>query len=600
MPDSVVLVISLLSWLVTLLQSSIKFLESLTAPVAQKYLASPSVHVDTPRPQVAKGVLVSLKLDSKRILLVGSGRTVVARLGVLQRVGAAVTLVCPLAQLPPGACDGTFTHLDKQFDEEDLEGADLVIVTESLDIPAARALFLAARTRARLIHISGHLDLSDFSFIATFEQGPLQVGVTSNGCAPTLAKRVLAELKECLPANTGAAVERVGELRRRLQSLGSSAAAPHRIRWIKQICEFWPLEELARLSEAQLDELLKMFKDREVTTTIAPTSATQPRRTCPGPVRPRGAATKHEDKVVPNANELAGAPTLLARARIVLVGTGPGDVELMTVAAQEAVRTADVMLVDKLAPPHILALAPPHCEIHYARKFPGNANKAQQELNDLGLEALRRDKVVVRLKGGDPFLYGRGGEEVVWYQQHGFPVKIIPGISSALCAPLSAGIPVTHRGVASQLLILTGHSKEHTLPDLPAYNASRTVVVLMGLGHAEKLMQAAKAQGFPGDVPVAVVERASRPDQRVVKGTIDDICARVRDEKIESPATIVIGRVVNALDTETATAVEVARAAEASERLDSMSLPLAVPAERERRKELPGYTAIEHQQVIVV
>jgi uroporphyrin-III C-methyltransferase len=241
----------------------------------------------------------------------------------------------------------------------------------------------------------------------------------------------------------------------------------------------------------------------------------------------------------------------LPRARVILVGTGPGDIELMTVAAREAILTADVLLVDKLAPPHILALAPPHCEIRYARKFPGNANKAQQELNDQGLEALRRDKVVVRLKGGDPFMYGRGGEEVVWYESHGFPVKVIPGISSTLCAPLSAGIPVTHRGVANQLLILTGHSKEHLLPDLPLYHAQRTLVVLMGLGNAEKLMEAAIAQGFPDSTPVAVVERATRPDQRVVKGTIADICVRVRAEQVESPATIIIGHVVNALKAET-------------------------------------------------
>lgn len=235
-----------------------------------------------------------------------------------------------------------------------------------------------------------------------------------------------------------------------------------------------------------------MYRGAPVETSAAPRRS----KGCPGPSGRKQTAI--QDRVVPLSEQLATtvSRTNNPRSLMQLVGSGPGDPSLMTIAAHRAVSEAEVILADKLAPPDILKLSPPHCEVIFARKFPGNAAKAQQELNERGLACLRANKRVVRLKGGDPFVYGRGGEEYLWYKRHGFKVEIIPGVSSALVAPLSACIPVTHRGVANQLLLLTGQSKEGGLPELPQWQKGRTTVVLMGLGKLEGIMEAASRRGM--------------------------------------------------------------------------------------------------------
>lgn len=243
-------------------------------------------------------------------------------------------------------------------------------------------------------------------------------------------------------------------------------------------------------------------------------------------------------------------PTTLAqRGTLTLVGAGPGAADLLTLRALNALRTADLVISDRLVSPSITSLIT--CPTLHARKTCGNANPAQQEIHNWALDALQQGKNVVRLKGGDPFLFGRGGEEYIFFRERGFKVDVIPGISSSLSAPLSALIPPTHRGVASQVLISTPRLESSLptdpSPSLPTYVPHRTSVFLMAMGCLELLVEKLKGLGYPSNCPAAVVEKATCEDQRVVRGCLEDIAGKVREMGIKMHATLVVGGVVDVL-----------------------------------------------------
>jgi uroporphyrin-III C-methyltransferase len=233
-------------------------------------------------------------------------------------------------------------------------------------------------------------------------------------------------------------------------------------------------------------------------------------------------------------------------AKIQLVGAGPGDPELLTMKAYRAIQEADLVISDRLVSQEILNLA--KGEVKIARKRCGRADLAQAELDAWGLEGLRQEKRVVRLKNGDPFLFGRGGEEAVVFSQHGFEVEIIPGISSSLAAPLSAGIPVTMRDIADQVLICTGHGKHDRFPNLPEYCCHRTTVFLMAIGRLRGLTSSLqKERGFPRTIPAAIVHAATMSKSITLRSTLGSIADEADKRGIKPPGVLVVGNVVNAL-----------------------------------------------------
>jgi siroheme synthase len=249
---------------------------------------------------------------------------------------------------------------------------------------------------------------------------------------------------------------------------------------------------------------------------------------------------------------------------ISLVGSGPGDIGLLTLEALGALRDADVVLADRLIPAAFLrAAVPARAELFVSNKVKGNQAGAQAELDARGLAALRAGRRVVRLKEGDPFVYGRGGEEVLFYRSHGFAPRVLPGISSCLAAPLAAGIPVTHRGVANEVLVATGflregHAERHALPP---YGARRTTVLLMAVRRLPELGAALCAAGYPADLPAAIVEKATHHasagagagagggngGERVFRGEVRTLAAMAAANAVQSPAVLVLGHVVNVL-----------------------------------------------------
>jgi uroporphyrin-III C-methyltransferase len=231
--------------------------------------------------------------------------------------------------------------------------------------------------------------------------------------------------------------------------------------------------------------------------------------------------------------------------RVLLVGAGPGDPKLITLRGAEALAEADVVVYDRLVAPALLDLAPASAERVYVGKAPGRAAVPQAQIEALLVERALDGATVVRLKGGDPFVFGRGGEELLACARAGVPCEVVPGISSAVAAPALAGIPVTHRGMARSFAVVTAstaHGDE--VPDLGALaRAVDTLVILMAAGKLEEVCEELIAAGRRASEPAAIIQWAGTPEHVVVLGTLDDLPGRARAATIGPPATLVIGEV---------------------------------------------------------
>jgi len=236
---------------------------------------------------------------------------------------------------------------------------------------------------------------------------------------------------------------------------------------------------------------------------------------------------------------------------VALVGAGPGDPELITVRGRRLLAAADVVVVDRLAPGLLLDELRPDVEVVDASKIPYGPSSTQEEINRALVDRATAGAFVVRLKGGDPYLFGRGGEEVAACAAAGVPVIVVPGVTSAFAAPASAGIPVTHRGVAHEVVVVSGHLPPESplsLVDWPAVARLRgTLCLLMGLKNLPAITAALVAHGKPADTPAAVVQEGTTTQQRVLRGRLDTIASEVAAAGIRPPAVVVFGNVVTAL-----------------------------------------------------
>ncbi|KAK8043422.1 uroporphyrin-III [Apiospora rasikravindrae] len=531
-------------------------------------------------------------------LIVGSNPLAASRCAQSFNVGACPLLIAPAAAelhyaLQKRVDTGEVKWVKKSFEEndaltlgrEELGGVvDAIFVTSGPRDPQNAQISSFCKRNRIPVNVVDSPQLSTFSLLSTHTDGPLQIGVTTNGRGCKLASRIRREIAASLPQDLGAACSRLGDARRRIQeedhllhsaladggelddSLDQTAtfnklvteadldaAKNRRMRWLSQICEYWPLKRLAAVSDEDVAGILKSYEGVN-----APESIGRP-------------AAKSN-------------PT--ARGRIILAGSGPGHPDLLTQATHKAIQTADLILADKLVPAGVLDLIPRRTPVHIARKFPGNADAAQEELQEMAIAGVREGKAVLRLKQGDPYIYGRGGEEVAYFRRHGLGdrVTVLPGITSALSAPLFSGIPATQRDVSDQVLICTGTGKKGKPPNPPEYVATRTVVFLMALHRiaalvgeltehtdAEKGVVKELASGeekpessavqepstttapppkrtlWPRATPCAVIERASCPDQRVIRTTLDRVVEAIEQEGSRPPGLLVVGGACEAL-----------------------------------------------------
>lgn len=233
--------------------------------------------------------------------------------------------------------------------------------------------------------------------------------------------------------------------------------------------------------------------------------------------------------------------------RITLVGSGPGDPDLLTLSAYSILSDPSILVIsDRLVSKNILKLIKGRYKV--AKKLPGCSETAQEEIYKWVKEGLDAGKHVVRLKIGDPFVFGRGGEEVLKFRTFGVEPKVIPGVSAAFSAPLLGSIPITHRGVSNEVTMCTGYGKNGTTVNLIPYHKQRTIIFLMAVGRLHELCQNLKDDaGYPPQIPVAIVEKAGLSEQRTIIGNLNSIVSLSEENNIKAPCVIVVGYVVNVL-----------------------------------------------------
>lgn len=510
---------------------------------------------------MSPALLAAVDSTSHVHLVIGSNPLAGARCSKSLEVGARPVLIAPEdATIHYGLAkrieEGAVEWIKREFQENDLRTlgreevdhvVDAVFVTSGGKSGSSTRISTLCRRLRIPVNVADAPNLCTFTLLSTHSSGPLQIGVTTSGKGCKLASRIRREIAAALPQDLGSAVERLGTVRRRIWEqdhaseaggdfdaeddesgqtatfnklvLPSDAEATkaRRMRWLAQICEYWPLRRLAAITDEDVDTILEAYKE-EVQT------------------------SQTTDGKAPLNTAILDARR--NRGRIILAGSGPGHPDLLTTATLKAIRSADLILADKLVPAPVLELVPRRTPIQIARKFPGNADQAQDELHRMGLEAMQQGKTVLRLKQGDPYLYGRGAEEVAFFREHGYEAIVLPGITSSLSAPLFAQIPATHRSVSDQILICTGTGRKGAAPNPPAYLSNQTVVFLMALHRLQDLTTSLtehKTSPYPPSTPCAVIERASCPDQRVIRTTLEHVNAAVEEEGSRPPGLLVVG-----------------------------------------------------------
>lgn len=236
----------------------------------------------------------------------------------------------------------------------------------------------------------------------------------------------------------------------------------------------------------------------------------------------------------------------VCRGEVWLVGAGPGDVELLTLKALRVIQQADVVVFDRLVSEPVMALIPDEALRIDAGKSTRNHTLGQEEINQLLVSLALAGHRVVRLKGGDPFVFGRGGEEMAHCQQHGVRCHIVPGITAAMGCAASTGIPLTHRSLAQSVRFVTGHGAQGE-PDVDwraLAEARQTLVFYMGIANSETISHQLMAHGLPGTTPVAVIERGTRPEQRVLTGRLETLADMILTGQVQTPALLIVGEVV--------------------------------------------------------
>ncbi|HEY7887614.1 MAG TPA: siroheme synthase CysG [Steroidobacteraceae bacterium] len=451
---------------------------------------------------------VFLQLRSAHALIVGGGRIAARKADLLLRAGARVTVVAPRLheELSSRTAAGELTHLAETFVPAHLDGAVIAIAATGLrDVNEAVAQ--AARERHVPVNVVDDASLSTFIFPAIIDRSPVLVAVGSAGQAPVLARWVREQIEAILPASLGVLARFMGERRRGVQR--ALAAGARRA--------FWE----------------RIVRGKAGTHLLA---GDEP-----------GARRAFEAELLVSQLTTSAATGGSALGEVYLIGAGPGDPDLLTLRALQLLQQADVVLYDRLVPAAVLERARREARRIFVGKSQGEEQTAQEQIHELMTRLAREGRKVARLKGGDPFIFGRGGEEAEALARAGIPYLVVPGITAALGAAAAAGIPLTQRGLAQSVTFVTGHIPEDDSLDWQTLaRAGQTVVFYMGVGKLVPIVARLRAAGASDTLAAALVERATLPEQRVLRGTLAQIAGLGARAGIAPPALLIVGEVVGA------------------------------------------------------
>ena len=454
-----------------------------------------------------------LDLRGREVLVVGGTRAAARKIRRLLGAGANVRAVAPgagkalgelLADAAPGTgADGTLQHLARAWREEDLDGVCLVVAASG-ERTVDAAVAAAASGRGLFVNVANDPGASSALVPSLIERSPLSVAVSSGGASPALARLLTARIEAFLPPTW-----------RDLATL----AARYRERVAERVVD-WRARR--RFWEARLNG--------RVGNLVLQGHAHAAERAL------EQALERHDDR--PPEGE------------VWLVGAGPGDPDLLSFRALRLMQQADVVLHDRLVSAPIMRLVPPGVERLYVGKRRSEHALPQESINEQLVALARSGKRVLRLKGGDPFIFGRGGEEIDTLAAHGIPFQVVPGITAAAGCASYAGIPLTHRDHAQACVFVTGHLKDGTveLNWRTLVQPEQTVVVYMGLVGLPTICAELIRHGLPGTKPAAIVSQGTLAEQRVVTGTLATLPALVEAAAVRAPTLIIVGDVVSLRD----------------------------------------------------
>ncbi len=448
---------------------------------------------------------IFVKLHEQKCLVIGAGEIAARKIELLARAGAKITVIAKTISPQVAAMQATH-HLEiqqKAFAETDVQGFRLVISATD-NQQTNQLVATTAEAHHILVNVVDSPALCRFIFPAIIDRSPLIAAVSSGGAAPVLARLLRAKIESVIPPAFG----RLAQLAEKFRP-----AVKQQIKVPAQRRVFW--EEVFQGAIAEL-----VFSGNE----------------------------QEAEKKLKQSLEEQQAKT--NTGEVYLIGAGPGAADLLTFRALRLMQQADVVVYDHLVSPEIIDLARRDSEKIYVGKQRTNHTLPQESINTLLADLAKAGKRVARLKGGDPFIFGRGGEEIETLMQQGIQFQVIPGITAASGCAAYAGIPLTHRDHAQSCTFVTGHLKDDSInlnwTQLAA--PQQTIVVYMGLVGLEKICLALIEHGSPTDLPIALVQQGTTTTQRVITGTLATLPAKVASMAITPPTLIIIGTVVTLHD----------------------------------------------------
>jgi len=440
-----------------------------------------------------------LDLAGKPVLLVGGGEVAARKYSLLGEAGAVVTVVSPALgeELANAARAGKLTHRAREFSGADIEGAWLIVA--ATNDRAVNAAVAAAANAARIpCNVVDDRELSSFIMPAIIDRSPVQIAVSTGGTSPVLARLIRERLETLLDGSLGTLAAFADRWRDRVQARFPDLGARRRF-------FSWMLG---------------------------------------GPVAASLRAGRTE-KAEELARRALDASNAAPQGHVVLVGAGPVNAGLMTLQGLRALQEADIIVHDRLVSPEVLELARRDAARFDVGKFVGGGGATQDEINKLLVEHAQRGEYVVRLKGGDSFVFGRGGEEIDVLRRHGVSFEVIPGITAAIAAGAYSGVALTDRRHAQAVRFLTGNSAEQLAQfDFSDLAAGReTLAFYMSVGRLSALRDKLLASGVASGTPVAFIENASRAEQRVIVSSVEHLQRDAVTNQLKAPSMLIIGQV---------------------------------------------------------
>lgn len=443
---------------------------------------------------------IFLDVRGEPCLVVGGGELAQRKCALLLRAGARVTVLAPelSAAFDADLAAARIAHRAASFRDADLEGFALAIAATS-DDAVNRVVAAAARARRIPVNVVDQPALCSFILPSIIERAPLVVAVSSGGAAPVLARLLRARLETLIPAGYGRLATLAGAFRDRVKA----RFKPQERR------RFWE-----RTLQGPIAELVFSGRDAEARKALQ--------------------AALDDTRLAFGGGEVS------------LVGAGPGDPDLLTFRALRLMQQADVVVYDRLVSQPVLDLVRLAAERIYAGKERAKHTLPQEDISHLLVRLAREGKRVVRLKGGDPFIFGRGGEEIDTLAAEGIPFQVVPGITAAAGCASYAGIPLTHRDCAQSVVFVTGHLQNGSM-DLnwrALAQPRQTIVFYMGLVGVDVLCRELVTHGLPASTPAALIQQGTTPQQRVLTGSLGTLPGIVRQSNVKAPTLIIIGEVV--------------------------------------------------------